>query len=187
MRIPQIQISITDIKMDLTINEGQQHISQPNADLNISQPAAILNISTTGPKMEVDMSQFWRDVDQKPIGEVITDYVNKGRQGALRSISKAMNEGRQMMMNAGKGQAGQAIQSIAKQNYGPKVQRIGLDFTPSYQAIKVDIQPGTTDVQIQAQKPKIDVQVNKPSHDYTLGDVNGTMITRPRVDVSVNR
>ena len=185
MRISQIQITTTDIKMDYNITPAQQHITQTPAELNISQPAAILNITTTGPKMNVDMSQFWRDVNQKPIGEVISDYASKGRQGVLSGITKTMLEGRQMMMNAGKGQGGQTIQTIAKRNYGPKTSKIGLDFIPSFNAIKVNIQPGTTDINIQAQKPKIDVQVNKPTHHYTPGDVNGTMVVRPNIQVDV--
>ena len=185
MRIPQIQITTTDIQMKYHTTPASQQISQPAADLSISQPAAILNISTTSPHMQVDMSQFWRDVGLKPTGELISEYASKGRQQMLSGISKAMSEGRQMMMNAGKGQKGQAIQSIAKQNHGPKVSRIGLDFIPSYNAIKVHIQPGTTDIQITPQKPKIDVQVNKSVHDYTPGNVSGTMVVRPDIQIDV--
>lgn len=185
MRIPQIQISKTDIQMQYKITEPKQRISQPHADLSISQPAAILEISTTNPKMHIDNSQLWRDLGLKPTSDLIRDYAQQGRQGVLKGISKTMSEGRQMMLNAGKGQKGQALQEIAKQNSELKVSRIGLDFIPSYNAVKVNIQPGTTDVEITQQKPKIDVKVNKPIHDYTPGDVNGTMVVRPDVKVDV--
>ena len=184
MRIPQIQIQKTDIKMNYQTTDAVQRIQQPKADLNIQQPAAILEINTTNSTMDVDMSQFWRDVGLKPTKELISENAQKGRQEMLQGISRRMGEGRQMMLGAGKG-AG-TIKSIAMQNHGPKRPGpIGIDFIPSFNAIKVNIQPGTTDVNITQQAPKIDVQVNKPNHDYTPGDVSGTMVQRARIDIDV--
>ena len=185
MNIPQLLISKTDIQMNYSITPAQQRISQPQAELNISQPNAIVDIEITNAQLDVDMSQFWRDVGLESTGENIREYAQKGRQAALSSISSTMSEGRQLMLNAGKGQKGQIIQSIAVQNHGPKPTRIGLDFIPSFGAVKVHIDPGTTDVNIMKQNPKIDVQVNKPIHEYTPGDVNGTMVVRPNVKIDV--
>ena len=186
MRIPQIQITTTDIQMDWNISDPIQRIQQPNADVKIEQPAAILDISTTRPQMQVDMSQFWRDVGLKPTKELISENAQKARQEMLQGISRRMGEGRQMLLGAGKGQGADTIKSIAMQNHGPKRPGpIGIEFIPSYNSIKVSIQPGTTDVNIQRQFPRIDVQVNKPIHDYTAGKVSGTMVVRPDVNIDV--
>lgn len=186
MRIPQIQIRTTDIKMDWNIQDPVQRIQQPKATQTIEQPAAILEINTTRAQMNVDMTQFWRDVGLKPTGETIRENAEKARQEMMQGITRRVGEGRRMMLEAGKGQGAGTIKSIAMQNHGPK--RPGpynVKFIPSYQAIKVDIQPGTTDVNITQQKPKIDVQVNKPIHDYTPGKVSGTMLVRPDVEIDV--
>ena len=186
MRIPQIQIHTTDIKMDWNIQDPVQRIQQPKATQNIEQPAAILEINTTNPQMTVDMTQFWRDVGLKPTGETIRENAQKAREEMLQGISRRVGEGRQMMLGAGKGAGSDTIKSIAMQNHGPK--RPGpynVKFIPSYQAIKVDIQPGTTEINITPQKAKIDVQVNKPIHDYTPGKVSGTMLVRPDIEIDV--
>ena len=184
MRIPQIQITTTDIQMKYQTRDAVQRIKQPQADLRIEQPAAIIEINTTNLQMDVDMTQFWRDVGKQSTGETIREHAQKGQQEMLQGISRRVGEGRQLMLGAGKGQ--DTIKTIAIQNHGPKRPGpIGLDFIPSYQAIKVNIQPGTTDVNITKQDPKIDVQVNKPIHDYTPGDVTGTMIVRPDVEIDV--
>ena len=186
MRFPQIQIHKTDMQMDWNITDPVQRLQQPQADLNIEQPAAILEINTTQPQMQVDMSQFWRDVGLKPTKDLISENAQKARQEMLQGISRRVSEGRQMMLGAGKGRGSDTMKSIAMQNHGPE--RAGpynIKFIPSYQSIKVDIQPGTTDVNIERQYPKIDVQVNKPIHDYTPGDVNGTMLVRPDVNIDV--
>lgn len=186
MRIPQIQITTTDIKMDLNIQNPQQRIQQPQADLNISQPAATLEINTTNAKLDINMDQMWRDLGLKPTGELISDYAEKGRQGALQGIAKRVREGQQLMKGAGRGQEGATIAQIAKQNHGPK--RAGpynIKFIPSIGSVKVNITPGTTDINIQRNAPNIDVQVNKPIHQYTPGKVTGTMVQRPSVQVDV--
>lgn len=186
MRIPQIQITKTDIQMDWNIKDPVQRLRQPKADLNISQPAATLEIHTTDAKLDVDMSQFWKDVGLKPTRDLIAEYAQMGRQEMLKGISRRVGEGRQMMLGAGKGQGAGTIKSIAMQNHGPE--RPGpynIKFIPSYQSIKVNITPGTTDVNITRNPPKIDVQVNKPIHDYTPGDVTGTMLVRPDVEIDV--
>ena len=186
MRIPQIQITTTDIKMDWNITDPVQRIQQPQADLNIEQPAATLEINTTNPTIDIDMSQFWRDVGLKPTGELVSEYAHMGRQKMLQGISKRVGEGRQMMLGAGKDQGAQTIKSIAIQNHGPE--RPGpynIKFIPSYNSIKTHITPGTTDVNITRNEPEIDVQVNKPIHDYTPGDVTGTMLVRPDVEIDV--
>ncbi|MER2190097.1 MAG: DUF6470 family protein [Solibacillus sp.] len=186
MQLPKIQIQQTDIQMDLTITKPFQKIQQPQAQLSISQPAATLEINTTNAKLDINMDQFWRDLGSVLPGEVISEYAQKGRQGALQGISRRVSEGRQMLLGAGKGQGRATLQNIAKQNHGPE--RVGpynIKFIPSIGSVKVNITPGTTDIEFHRQFPKIDVQVNKPQMDFTYGDVRGKMIARPNIEIDV--
>ncbi|WP_332650971.1 DUF6470 family protein [Lysinibacillus sp. 54212] len=186
MRLPQIQIRTTDIQMDLQIHNPKQHIEQPKATQTIQQPAAILDINTTRGQLKIDSSQARRDLGLIGPLESSRNYAEKGKQELLKGISRRAGEGRQLMESAGKGQGRAPIQSIAKQNHGPK--RAGpynIKFVPSIGSVKIDYTPGKTDVNFTPQKPKIDVQVNKPIHKYTPGDVTGTMIQRPHVEIDV--
>lgn len=186
MNIPQIQITTTDIQMKQSITNAQVRIQQPQADLKISQPAATLEINTTNPKLDINMDQLWSDLGMKPTSEIISEYAEKGKQGALQGISKRVQEGRQLMVSAGKGQGRATIQGIAKQNHGPE--RPGpynIKFIPSYNAVKVNVIPGDLDINIERNEPEIDVQVNKPKIDYTPGTVSGKMVVRPDVQIDV--
>ena len=186
MRIPQVQITTTDIQMERSITDAKVNISQPQADLKIEQPAATLEIHTTDPQLHIDMDQLWRDLGMKPTGELINEYAEKGRQGALEGISRRVREGRQFLQNAGKDQGRATMQNIAKQNHGPK--RAGpynIKFIPSYNAVKIDATLGEVNIDVQRNDPKIDVKVNKPKIDYTPGSVNGKMVVRPDVDIDV--
>ena len=172
--------------MDLTITKPIQRIEQQQADLQISQPAATLEIHTTNPELHINQDQLWRDLGLKPTGELISDYAQKGQQELLKGISRRVSEGRKMMESAGKNQGAATIQGIAKQNHGPhRPGPYNIKFIPSFNAVKVNITPGTIDVNIERNEPEIDVQVNKPKMDFTYGDVSGTMVVRPNVEIDV--
>ena len=184
MKLPQIQIRTTDIKMDYEITKPVQRIQQPKATQTIEQPAAILEINTTRGQLKIDSSQARRDIGMIGPLESNANYAEEGRQKLLEGISRRVNEGEQMKNNAGKGQGRATIQNIAKQNHGPhRPGPYNIKFVPSIGSVKINYTPGTTDVNITKQDPKIDVQVNKPVHDYTPGDVTGTMVVRPDIDV----
>ena len=186
MNIPQIQITKTDIQMDWQTRQGKLTIKQPEATLNISQPAAQLDINTTDAQVHINMDQLWRDLAMKPMGEVIDDYAQKGKQAVLQNISSKVSEGRQMMMGAGKGQGASTLQQIAKQSNGPhRAGPINIRFIPSHNAVKVNITQGKVDINVQRNDPKIDASVNKPIIDYTAGSVSGTMRVRPDVTIDV--
>ncbi|WP_431029177.1 DUF6470 family protein [Lysinibacillus sp. LZ02] len=186
MRLPQIQIRTTDIKMNLQIDKPKQHIEQPRAKQTIEQPAAILDINTTRGQLKIDSSQARRDLGLIGPLESGKNYAEKGKRESLKGMARRASEGRQLMESAGKDQGRAPLQSIAKQNHGPK--RPGpynIKFVPSIGSVKIDYTPGKTDINFTPQKPKIDVQVNKPIHKYTPGDVTGTMLQRPDVEIDV--
>lgn len=186
MKLPQIQISKTDIQMDFTIQNAKQTIKQPRAIQKIEQPAAILEINTTNGVLKIDSSQARRDLGLIGPIEATENAAQKGKQVNLRGIARRVSEGRQMMINSGKEQ-GPVIGQIAKQNHGPHRTPIGIKFVPSIGSVKVDYTPGTTDINVQRRDPKIDIQVNKPIHDYTPGKVTGTMVQRSNIQIDVIR
>lgn len=184
MRIPQIQLTITDIQMNTNVTDAKQHIQQPHATQHIEQSAAKLEIHTKDAKVLIDNSQLWRDLGLKPTGELISEYAEKGRQANLKAIAQKMSEGSQLRETAGKGQ--NAVQQMAVQKFGPKpTNNINIKFIPSYNAVKINVQPGDVDIRITPQDVKIDVKVNKPIINYTPGEISGTMIVRPDVQTDV--
>lgn len=184
--MPQIQIITTDIQMDLNITKPRQTIEQPQAIQTIEQPDAILDIKTTKGELKIDSSQARRDVGLIGPLESIDNYAKEGKKKLLEGLARRAQEGYQMMQGAGKGQGRAVMQQIAVQNHGPK--RPGpynIKFIPSLGSVKIDYIPGKADISVTPRKPKINVQVNRPIHEYTPGDVTGTMVVRPNVEIDV--
>ncbi|MDN4492197.1 DUF6470 family protein [Ureibacillus aquaedulcis] len=183
MNFPKLQITKTDTKLNMSIHEPIQKISQPKAKQTIEQPAGKLDIHVSEGKLQIDQSQAWRDVGLLTPKESVQKYVADGRQAVLKGISKTVQEGRQMMVNSGNGQRGSIVASIAKQNHGPHRVPMNIKFIPSVGSVKIDYTPAKVDVNFTPQQPKIDVQVNQPTHDYQQGKVTHEIVQRPSIEI----
>lgn len=186
MRLPQIQIHTTDMKVDMHIHDPVQKISQPRATQTIEQPAAIIDINTTKSQLKIDSSQARKDLGLLGPLESLQKYSQEGRKANLEGITRRVKEGRQMMVSAGKGQRGAVFQQIAKQNHGPtRPGPYNIKFVPSVGSVKIDFTPGSVDINVTPQKPRIDAKVNKPIYDYTPGKVTHEVIQRPSIQIDV--
>lgn len=185
MKLPQIQIRTTDIKIDMYNKKPEQYIRQPRPTQTIEQPPAILDIETKQGALLIDSSQARRDIGLRTPRESVAEYAKKGREAVLKGIARTVKEGYQMMYSAGKGNHGAIIPQIAKENTMPKVAPINIKFVPSYGSVKITHVPAKVDVEIVPQKPKISAQVNKPIHEYTQGDVLFDVLQYPSVEIDV--
>ncbi|MGA4516656.1 DUF6470 family protein [Solibacillus silvestris] len=184
MRIPRMEITQQRIQLDIKTIPAEQRIEQHPADLQIEQPAAILEISTTKPTLDINLDQFWADLGFKKTGVLVEEYANRGLEEVMNGIARRAQEGRKLMLSAGKGQGAQTIQSIAKENYGPKRPGpINIKFIPSYQSVKIQYDPGNVDIQVQTQKPKINVAIQKPVHEYTKGKTQIDVLQYPSLKI----
>lgn len=183
MKLDQIQIHTTDAKVDLHISDPVQHIEQPRAQQHIEQPAATLEIHSEAAKLFVNSSQAYRDLGLLTPKESVEQNAQKGKQKVMEGIARRASEGDQMM-NISKN-AGNAIQQIAASKAIPAPPQMAITWKPSVGAVKIQYQAGSLDINIQRHKPKIDVKIGKVIHDYTPGDVTGTLVQRPSVKTTV--
>ena len=183
MNFPKLQITKTDIKLDMQIHDPIQQISQPRAKQTIEQPTGKLDINISKGVLQIDQSQAWRDMGLLTPKDSVQKYVADGRQAVLKSISKTVQEGRQMMLNSGNGQEGSIIASISKQNHGPHRVPMNIKFIPSVGSVKIDYTPAKVDVNYTPQQPNINVQLNQPTHDYQQGKVTHNTIQKPSIKI----
>lgn len=183
MMMPQIQLQINDIKMNLqpAAVTGQQVIKQPQADLKIEQPAAIIEMHTTNSELRIDQSRIWQEMGLLSPMKSVAKYAQDGKQANLDFIAQTAREGDQMMLMSGKGHGFSIGQTIAKQNHGPQDTPVNITFIPSGDAIDIHFTKGTLDINVRRQEPRISAQVNKPIHQYTPSKVSYTMLQRPSV------
>ena len=183
MKLDQIQIKTTDAKVNLHISDPVQHIEQPRAQQHIEQPAATLEIHSEAAKLFVDSSQAYRDLGLLTPKELGEQNAQIGKQKVMEGIARRASEGNQMM-NITKS-SGNVIQKIARSKSIPIPSQLGITWKPSIGSVKIRYQAGSLDINIHKHDPKIDVKIGKVVHDYTPGDVMGTLVQRPSVETTV--
>lgn len=183
LKLDQIQIHTTDAKVDLHISDPVQHIEQPQAKQQIKQPAATLEIHSKAAKLFVDSSQAYRELGLLTPKESVEQNAQKGKQAVMEGIARRVSEGNQMMSITKN--AGDAIQRIAESKAIPAPPQMAITWKPSVGSVKIRYQAGNLDINIQRHEPKIDVQIGKVIHNYTPGDVSGTLVQRPSVETTV--
>lgn len=181
MKIPQLQLTITDAQIGLTIPKAQQEMEQPPADLQIEQPAAELTISTKEGFLEMDATQFWSDLGFRSIPELVKAFAQKGHQDVQEGIARRAREGGQLANIAN---GGNPLAEISKsKNRNLDIKPLGITFIPSYQSIKLHYNPADVQVDVKRNDPVIDVNINKPIYKYTPGNVQVDLLQQPSVKI----
>ncbi|MGG0662682.1 DUF6470 family protein [Viridibacillus arvi] len=183
MKLDHIQIRTTDAKVGINITKSIQKIKQPRAQQHIEQPAATLQINSAPAKLLIDSSQANRDLGLYTNRESTQKFASDGLQKVSEGVGRRASEGRQMM-NIGKGK-GSVVPLIAQSNANPSPKNLGIAWKPSVGAVKIRYVPNQLNINTTLQNPKIDVQIGKVVHDYTPGDVTGTMLQYPSIETTV--
>ena len=168
MQLPQIRLQSTPAKIGLDIEQPVQEIEQKPADLSIEQPKAILEIETTPGKLTIDQSKAREDMDLKSLSKRVEEFAQQGYQDWLAGMARRSQQGNELRHIE---RGGNAIAAQAKENGKGPEKQFNLGWIPSHFSVKLDYQPAEVDIEVTPQKPNIEVQVNRPTHDYTPGQV----------------
>lgn len=186
MKLDRIEIRTQDAKVDLTIQNAQNRISQTAAKQTIKQPAATLEISQKDAKLHVDSSQAYRELGLLTTKEAIEQAAQKGKQAVKSGIARKVSEGDQMMAVHQKNGVS-TLANIAKQHDTFTQQKLGIEWKPSIGSVKISYEAGSLNIHAQAKQPIIDVQLGSVNQQYAPGSVTGTLIQHAKVETTVIR
>ncbi|KQL52985.1 hypothetical protein AN964_05310 [Heyndrickxia shackletonii] len=172
MKLPQIRLESQPAMIQMNSKIATQSIEQPAAGLDIQQPPAELHIERTPAKFTVDQSQAWADMDLKPISKRIKEFAQNGYQDWLDGIARRAEEGDQLMRVEN---GGNPIASISKENSKLPTHEFNFGLVPSPLSVKTYFDPSKLDIQWDTKKPSINVRVNKPTIEYSPGNVSISM------------
>ncbi len=180
MDIPKLNVHTSKGLIGLSTTKPIQTIEQQPATLSIEQPKAIQEIRTTQPQLNIDSTQARADIDLKSVSMRWEEVVSYSKQSVAEGTNRRVLEGSEMMQIEN---GGNPISSQA-QRQGRQMKELGIKFIPSHGSVKINFVPGNVDIQTEQQKPIISVQINKPTHEFTPGEVKVEMIQYPSIDIS---
>lgn len=180
MQLPQLRITAQMGKIQMRQSLGQLNISQPKADVAISQPPVKMSMQSSPGKLTIDQSQAFEEANL---------------YGPLRSTEKAMQAGRQAILEGTRRRAsdgaqlidihlgGNPIASQAKQNGHRQYASPSIKYIPSPLAVKTSYEKGNVTINAKANQPQIDVKINEPMMDFQRGSVDISMAQHPHLSI----
>jgi Family of unknown function (DUF6470) len=169
MQLPQIRVQSTPAILGIEKSNARLHIQQRHAQMELQQPKAIMEMKRIPPKLNIDQTQAWADMNLKSILRRNEEAAAEGSQAWMQYLAKTAQEGSELMKIEN---GGGAIAAQAKRNGQLPKHEFGLGFIPSPFSVKINYQPGDTQINIQPQKVNSNITPQRPIVQYQQGNVS---------------
>jgi Family of unknown function (DUF6470) len=169
MRIPQIRMQSTQAVLGIEKSNASIDIQQSHAQVELQQPKAIMDMKSVQPKLTIDQTQAWADMNLKSILRRNEEFAAEGNQAWIQYLAKTAQEGGELMKIEN---GGGVIAAQAKRNGQLPKHEFGLGFIPSSFSVKFNYQPGEVRINIQPQKVVSNITVHQPIIHYQSGNIN---------------
>lgn len=164
----EIEMKVTDAKLEYTRGTADLEISRANGGLSIRSRPIRLNLDTFEARNSV-VPTTMRSVEQ---------YAQKGQQAAYDATAVYAQQG-QMLLNAKIGQ--ELVTQFASDAQSRNIKtNVGLQFLPS---VGPDISwtPGEMTIHYEMDKLNFDWRMNQPRFKFTPGDIEISVKQQPDV------
>jgi hypothetical protein len=169
MQIPQIRVQSTPAILGIEKLNDKLEIKQPHAQMELQQPKAIMEMKRIPPKLNINQTQAWADMNLKSILRRNEEAAAEGNQAWMQYLAKTAQEGSELMKIEN---GGGAIAAQAKRNGQLPKHEFGLGFIPSPFSVKLNYQPGDVQINVRPQKVISNITPQKPVINYQQGSVN---------------
>ncbi len=165
----EIQMKVTDAKLEYVRGTAQMELSRDKGGLNIKSHPIRVNIDTFEARSSVCPTT----------AQSIEQSAEKGVQSAYKATSVIAQEGR-MMMEAKLDQ--DVIPQLAKQKSIGEARELNLEFLPSA-APELSWEGGEMSIRYEMDKLQLDWRINQTEFTFTPGDIEFVMTQRPEIIV----
>lgn len=169
MNIPQIRMQSTFAQIGMETSRGELQIEQRHADMSIEQPKAEMIVDRRPPRLTIDQTRAFEDVNLKSVFRMTEDAAQAGYQQAMNAIATRAQEGDELMMIEN---GFSAIPNQSERNSLPPQADFNIGWIPSHNSVKINYDPGETRINWNTRPVNIEVTPNKPIIDYYPGKTN---------------
>lgn len=164
----EIEMKVTDAKLEYTRGTADLEISRANGGLSIRSRPIRLNLDTFGARNSV-VPTTMRSVEQ---------YAQKGQESAYEATAIYAQQG-QMLLNAKIGQ--ELVTQFAADAQARNIKtNVGLQFLPSV-GPEISWTPAEMTIHYEMDKLNFDWRMNQPQFKFTPGDIEISVKQQPDV------
>lgn len=182
MRIPQLKMEATYVKLAISSERARLDITQPPAEMTIEQPPADMRIASIPARLTIDQTEAWAAVNNKHVFRLIEDAAADGRQAVLDFIERAAIQGDELMRIEHGGDP--LVEQAEANSEGPPLE-LEIALVPPPFSVKVDYEPGRLTIDWNTYTPRINVKTHAPIIRCQQGAVKIDLAQRPSLHIDV--
>ena len=176
---PLIEIKTVPIEIEMKVTDAKLEYARGTADLEISRNNGGLSIKSRPIRLNMDTFEARNSIVPSP-ARAIAQNAQKGQQAAYEATAAYARQGK-ILLTAKVGQ--DAIAQIAAQQQAQNVQtNVGIKFLPSVGA-EVNWDPGDMQIRYEMDKLNFDWRLNHPTFEFTPGDIQISVTQQPNVEI----
>lgn len=174
---PLIEITTVPIEIEMKVTDAKLEYTRGTADLEISRNDGGLNIRSRPIRLNLDTFEARNSVVPTAMRS-IEQSAQKGQQAAYNATAVYAQQG-QMLLNARIGQ--ELVTQFAADAQARNVKtNVGLQFLPST-GPQISWTPGEMTIHYEMDKLNFDWRVNQPQFKFTPGDIEISVKQQPDV------
>lgn len=174
---PLIEITTVPIEIEMKVTDAKLEYTRGTADLEISRNDGGLNIRSRPIRLNLDTFEARNSVVPTAMRS-IEQSAQKGQQAAYDATAVYAQQG-QMLLNARIGQ--ELVTQFASDAQARNVKtNVGLQFLPST-GPQISWTPGEMTIHYEMDKLNFDWRVNQPHFKFTPGDIEISVKQQPDV------
>ena len=163
---PLIEIKTVPIEIEMKVTDAKLEYTRGTADLEISRDNKGLSIKSRPIKLNLDTFEARNSIRPTPVRSV-EQYAQEGRQAAYSATATYAQQGK-LLLNAKIGE--DMITQFATDASAPKVQELGLEFLPST-GPEITWDPGDMQIRYEMDKLNFDWRINQTKFEFIPGDI----------------
>ncbi|BAU26558.1 hypothetical protein DFP93_10860 [Aneurinibacillus soli] len=166
MNLERLDITQMFTKLSWDVQRPTYTFEPAKTDVQIEKSPAEVIIKRTQPRLIIDQSQCWADMNCKHIFQRVRDEAEDGKQAFFTYLSTVTTEGRRIGAIENKENP---IKNLAREkSLAPKYQ-FTYGNVPKNFSLKFEIIPGETHVDWTESKMKVDFPSHPYHHQYEQG------------------
>lgn len=172
LQIPQIRMQSTPAQLAIQTSPARIEIEQPPAQMNLRQQEAVMTMEKIMPRLTIDQTQAWEDMNLKSALRSIEEAAGEGYGAWMQYMAVSSQEGDELMSIE---HGGGVIPTQADRKSQSPTYEFNIGYVPSPFSVKINYQPGHVRINIQPQPVQNNTRAQKPIIHYQPGNVTYSM------------
>ncbi|MDZ5471954.1 DUF6470 family protein [Bacillus sp. 31A1R] len=182
MKLPELQITKTMMKIGINQSRGHIELRQPMAEIEYNQPQPEVKMTKTKSKLEIDQSEAFADANLKNPFRVIKEWASEAKKRVLLDIAKEISQGNRMMTIEHQDKS--IIPQLAKEDSQPAPKQFNIGFMPeTAEKVHFKYTPSKITMDVDLENFKLKAKINKPQINFQRGHVS--IYTKQKASIDI--